>query len=53
MGKSILELKYLKSNPGFTIHSLRWDLVKATYLVALSFLICRMELSPGVVVRAK
>ena len=53
VGKSILELKYLKSTPGFTIHSLRWDLVKATYLVALSFLIYRMELSPGVVVRAK
>lgn len=51
--KSILELKYLKSNAGFTIHSLPWDLVKAAYLVALSFLIDRMELSPGVVVRVK
>ena len=48
-----MELKYLKSNAGFTIHSLRWDLVKATYLVALSFLIDRMELCPGVVVRVK
>lgn len=53
MSKSILELKYLKSNPGFPIHSLQWDLVKATYLTALSFLIYRMELSPGVVVRVK
>lgn len=53
VSKSILELKYLKSNPGFTIHSLQWDLVKATYLTALSFLIYRMELSPGVVVRVK